>query len=86
MDNRSSVAAFAAVQDPAGRSSSVSPDGVAVSRGVVVKALFLQLLTPSLGGTRGYHVDLPQGSNEPSKVEANQMIVSSPPLEFDRHR
>jgi hypothetical protein len=42
LDSRSSVAAFAAVQEPAGRNSSASPDGVAVNRGAVGKMKFPQ--------------------------------------------
>jgi hypothetical protein len=56
------MAAFAAVHDPPGRSSSVSPDGVAVNKGAVAKMIFPQLQSAFLGRVRSTDVDLTQGS------------------------
>jgi len=60
--SRSSVATFAAVHDQLGRSSSVSPDDVAVNKGAVDKMIFPQLQSAFLGRVRSTDVDLPQGS------------------------
>src|SRR4051794_33435954 len=73
LDSRSSVAAFEAVQEPAGRSSSASPDDVAVNRGAVAKMIFLPQIAVFLGCRLNTYVDLPQSGGCACALQLTQI-------------
>src|ERR1035437_6121691 len=79
-ESASSVATLAAVQDPAGRNSSTSPDAVAVSCGAVAKIRIPHQVEYAPSSPRHcLRIDLRQeGSRSEPTVDANQLLRRGP--------
>src|ERR1700682_5858113 len=69
-ESASRVVTLAAVQDPPGRNSSASPDGVAVNRGGGAKIVFLLFVSPlTTKAWHGTQIDLSQNRKRPLNAD-----------------